>query len=166
VPRLVLGYVDYLGKLYQAGHKNFLIKIFGTIDPNYKKHGDLFWEIYRNGLMHSYQPKTLENRDQKISWLTYKDLRANPNLQRHFYCNRTSDLTYDHYHLKLTHLVPQKLRNSIWIQPISIVCLYGDLILAIERYEHIIAGDSRLEENFRNTANELLRSVKTTETWW
>lgn len=166
VPRLVLGYIDYLGNLYGTKHKSFLKKIFGIIDPNYKKYGDILWEIYRNGLTHSYQPKTLENEDQKISWLTYKEMGIRLNLRRPIHYKRTSEIIQDHYRLSVTHLLPQKMHDYIWIQPISIVCLYGDLLAAIEKYEYLIAQYPKLAENFRNAANELLRPIKTKERWW
>jgi hypothetical protein len=43
VPRLILSYVDYLGKLYGAKHKMFIKNVFGIVDPNYAKYGNLLW---------------------------------------------------------------------------------------------------------------------------
>ena len=115
VPRLVLSYVDYLGKLYRTGHNEFIRNVFGALDSNYRKHGLLFWEIYRNGLIHRYEPATLENSGKQIKWPIYKG-------------NRIALLRNG---LQITHLVPLKIDDCDWIQPILITCLYEDLLASI-----------------------------------
>lgn len=142
VPRLVLSYVDYLGALFHgykhqeknkrkifAKHsyaKRFLKYVFGLIDANYCSYGDLLWEIYRNGTIHLYEPLTLQNSDQKITWVTYKG-------------HREKEFLSSPYSVEVTHLVPQYFRNRIWIQPISISCLYEDLKSAIDLFSLMIS---------------------------
>jgi hypothetical protein len=169
VPRLVLSYVDYLGALFHgykhpeqtkqrlfAKHtyaKRFLKYIFGLLDSNYCYYGDLLWEIYRNGTVHLYEPLTLQNSGQRITWVTYKGERENAFLPVP-------------YEVEVTHLVPLYFRNHIWIQPISIDCLYLDLVSAIDLLAEIISKDSNLSLIFRNTANALQEATPTSLKWW
>jgi hypothetical protein len=158
VPRLVLSYVDYLGALFHgykhpnqtkqrsfARHtyaKRFLKYIFGLIDSNYCYHGELLWEIYRNGTVHLYEPLTLQNSGRRITWVTYKGERNKVFLR-------------SPYEVEVTHLVPHFFRNHIWIQPISIDCLYLDLKSAVDLLAIMISKNQNLSLIFRNTANAL-----------
>src|SRR5919197_2612133 len=118
VPRLFCSYIDFLGRLYRAGHEVFLRDICGTSDPNYRIYGKLLWEVYRNGLIHTYQPKTLQHSGHKISWVIHKGGRV------HALSNGR----------QLVHIVPQRTDSSNWIQPISVNCLYQDLLSAIDQF--------------------------------
>jgi hypothetical protein len=170
VPRLVLSYVDYLGVLYHGydGRKDgsnrrilsqgvyakeFLKDIFGYIDSNYKLYGELLWEIYRNGTIHLYSPKVLKdkNSDKTIGWLTHKGPRV-------------AVLGDDES--VVIHLVPHSLGKSLWEQPISIICLYGDLVSAIERFADLIPKYPLLEQKFTQSANALVEPEETTNLTW
>lgn len=175
VPRLVLSYVDYLGALYHgyAGEryhsgrrvfakstyaKAFLRDIFGRVDSHYAKHGDLLWEIYRNGTIHLYEPMALSNQVAKIEWQVYK------------HPDRTVILPIAMgggavKNMPLTHLVPVPVLPNKWIQPISTVCLYEDLLAAIDVYTNSIQTDSTTERRFRETINELLQPERTDLSW-
>jgi hypothetical protein len=150
VPRLVLSYIDYLGTLYRSGHGAFLEKVFGNIDSNYKTYGRLFWEIYRNGLIHRYEPSILRNSGQEITWLVHKG-------------DRQALLQNG---LQLIHLRPQKINTQNWKQPISIKCLYYDLLDAIDHYALLVSQNFHIEDNFRNAANRLQQPTETTLQWW
>jgi hypothetical protein len=165
VPRLVLSYVDYLGALYNGYNsrrdvrtgkriftggkyaKMFLNDIFGQIDPNYIKYSALLWEIYRNGTIHLYSPKILKNvnSSRTIGWIAHKGDRVCVTLT--------------------THLVPHDLGNNRWSQPISIKCLYQDLLSGIDRYALLISTDSRVQSRFMKTADALVDPEDTTLTW-
>jgi hypothetical protein len=141
VPRLVLSYVDYLGVLYhgyggsrtttnrrilsEAKYaKDFLKDVFGSIDPDYKLHGDLLWEIYRNGAIHLYSPKVLKDKTSGsiIGWITYTGGKV----------GILPDET------PVVHLLPQFLNDNTWALPLSIDCLYDNLIAAVEKYAELI----------------------------
>jgi hypothetical protein len=170
VPRLVLGYVDYLGALYNGytGRTNrfgrrvfadgnyarrFLRDIFGPIDPNYNTHADLLWEIFRNGTIHLYEPLRLQNPStgRTIGWFCHKGDRSGPP------GSATS----------MPHLIPFQVPHTtnFWMQPISIVCLYDDLRAAIQSYASLILTDSTVEQRFRQTADALQTPETTTLTW-
>lgn len=153
VPRLVLSYDDYLGALYHgyigrrgrnrrifADHnyaKTFLKEIFGVIDVNYKTYGDLLWEIYRNGTVHLYEPMKLENQGKIVTWLVHK-------------YGRIADVPTQLGNVNLTHLVPYQYGPSEWWQPISIVCLFRDLLSAIGEYANRIISSQSSEAKFRH----------------
>src|SRR5829696_5369817 len=172
VPRLVLSYVDYLGALYNGYNdksnkktnkrifstskyaKTFLKAIFALIDCNYSRYGELVWEIYRNGTIHLYAPFIFENKkfNKTIGWLTYKGARI--------------DQLDPPNGFQVTHLVPCDHGNNKWFQPISITCLYEDLISAINKYAYLILKDSNLLLKFQQAADALLEPEETTFTWW
>jgi hypothetical protein len=169
VPRLVLSYVDYLGALYKGYNgkrepktgrriftsgkyaKMFLNDIFGQIDPNYVTHGALLWEIYRNGTIHLYSPKILKDvkSNRTIGWMAHKQDRV---------CQLSSS-----YNFLATHLVPHDHGNNRWSQPVSIKCLYQDLV--IDKYASSIFKDSISQSKFRQTADALLDPEDTKLTW-
>jgi hypothetical protein len=140
--------------------KRFLQDVFVSIDPNYNKYGALLWEIYRNGPVHQYSPKILKDRKshRTIGWISHKG-------------ERTYRLG-DPYNFQAEHLVPHDHGNGRWSQPISILCLYEDLLSAIDKYILLIQ-DSRngLESRFRKTADALtdpdeVNAVEQRIKWW
>lgn len=175
IPRLVLSYVDYLGALYHgyAGGppvvgrrrrfadaryaKTFLRDVFGTIDPNYEKYGALLWEIYRNGTIHLYEPLKLRNQNKVISWFT-------------FLGSRRACVPIHIGTATVEHLVPYRFqmirRMEFWWQPISLLCLYEDLLAAINEYSRQIAQSTDLESKFRQTADALQYPEHIGITWW
>jgi len=175
VPKLVLSYVDYLGALYHGydGRRNrqgrrifayheyaktFLRDIFGKVDPHYTEHGDLLWEIYRNGTIHLYEPMTLQNQGREIHWHAYKGPRIEllPKL-----IEGSQDMFW------ATHLVPHEVLQNRWVQPISITCLYEDLLASITLYARVIETDHNVEDRFRQTANALQTPEQTSRVrWW
>jgi hypothetical protein len=173
VPRLVLCYVDYLGVLYRGGYrtlgrgrrrfaeawkaKAFLRDIFGKLDYNYAKYGGILWEIYRNGPIHLYEPMKLRNHDRIVSWFVHKGPRS---------CVLSLHTARREYSFSATHLVPHNLAKNTWVQPISIVCLYEDLLASIDKYAGVIQLDRHAEERFRETANALKIPEITSLVWW
>lgn len=171
VPRLVLSYVDYLGVLYHGYNgkrdrhnrrifsqslyaKDFLRKFLGSVDNNYKLHGELLWEMYRNGTIHLYAPKVLKDKSSRIiGWIVYKGPRV----------AQIREETEAVIHL-VPHRSPGQL-DHVWQQPISIDSLYGDLISAIEGYAGIIPTSLDLQTNFRKSADALVEPEETDLTW-
>jgi len=169
VPRLVLSYVDYLGALYYGYHgltshgrrifalqsyaKRFLKDVFGLIDVNYQNHGELVWEIYRNGTIHLYEPMRLENGGNVIGWMVYKGARRKL-------------LPISRNPQWVVHLIPIRLGGGVWAQPLSITCLYADLVRAVERYSDLIINNATLQDNFRTAANALRIPEHTRLAWW
>lgn len=169
IPRLVLCYVDYLGALYEGYHgepsrkgrkviaqsnyaKNFIKEVLGKVDPLYEKYGDFLYEMYRNGTVHLYQPKTVINSQTKetLSWVTYKGPR-NTDTQKY-------GVVY--------HMQPKKMDNTTqWILPISINCLFDDLVASIDHFKEMLMDDSDLVEKWKSTANVLIEDEETNLRW-
>jgi hypothetical protein len=121
----------------------------------YSKYGDLLWEIYRNGTTHLYAPKILKDKNsgKTIDWITHK-------------LDRIADLD-PLYNFQAEHLVPHDHGNNRWSQPLSIKCLYYDLISTIDKYSSLITQDHNLELRFRQTADALVEPEKTSNLkWW
>lgn len=170
VPRLVLSYVDYLGALYhgyqgrrnrgrrvfadQAYAKAFLRDVFGQVDGHYRLHGDLLWEIYRNGTVHLYQPLVLENGGRVINWALYKGPRS-------------SKVAMGGLPIAVlvTHLEPSWGAMNHWMLPVSITCLYEDLLQAADIYYRLVSTDQNLQINFRQVADALQIPEPTRLSW-
>jgi len=169
VPRLVLCYVDYLSALYEGYHgetdrkgrkviakskyaKNFIKKVLSKVNPLYAKYGDFLYEMYRNGTVHLYQPKTFINMQTRemLSWVIYKGSR-NADTQEYG---------------RVCHMQPQKRDNTArWILPISINCLFDDLVASIDNFKEMLRANSNLVTKWKSTANALLEIEETDLRW-
>lgn len=162
VPRLVLCYVDFLGALYRGyrGHGNiatsvkaqaFIRDFMGHVDPLYRKNADLFYDMYRHGTVHLYQPKTFSHRVSRrfLYWLAYKG-------------KREDWLNFQARAIRVRHMEVFDWNDSVDYLPISIVCLYEDLHSTIDYYKLRIQkekedGRTDLLNNWNCTAAALLR---------
>lgn len=181
VTRLVLCYIDYLGILYNGYHGkkykkgrnkgrkilsdsvyaiNFIKNILGDIHPNYKIHADLLYEMYRHGTVHLYQPKTFVNKKtgKILSWVAYKGKRDDVIVfedPRYIGGNPTVLVE----HMLLTQYI------DIWVLPISINCLYDDLISSIDIFKNKLIKDSNLVGKWKSSANVLIEHEETDLNW-
>lgn len=174
VPRSVLSYIDYLGALYcgYAGARRrtirqiatsqkaeqFIEDVLGSIDISYRNNGKLLYRMYRHGTVHLYRPNILKRRDNRILvWVSYKGDR----IDRIPYENRIADVQ---------HVVPQGWSATEDLLPISINCLYDDLVAAINQFYDMIenevnGGVTRLQTNYSNVVDALLLPDDTNLTW-
>jgi hypothetical protein len=180
VPKLVLSCVDYLGALYcgwQPTERNsagrpiftstlkaikYLEDVFGQVFREYRSRGKLLWEIYRHGTVHLNEPKALQNGAKTISWFIFKggwnermidaDVPTGPGQSVRMY---------------VSHIVPMEITGlpNVWILPICTTCLYEDLLRSLEVYAQKIQKDPNLENNFRNTVNEMVKPDQTNIPW-
>lgn len=167
VTRQIVCMIDFLGALYSGfdpkkdiTHRKdgkvikkiaksgkalrFIKEILGEIDQNYRVNGKYLIEMYRNGLVHLYQPKELEIEGGRIlSWLPYKG-------------PRTGDiLVSDNRIIRgASHLLIVENMGQHFL-PVSIKCLYDDLLTAIDLYMGKLRNEKILEERFISTANEI-----------
>lgn len=65
----------------------------------------------------------------------------------------------------LRHLEPSWIVMNQYVQPVSITCLYDDLLQAIDTYSQMIATDRVLEGKFRQVADALLIPESTRVCW-
>lgn len=86
VCREVFCYVDHLGHLFtglngrgDVGRRftQFLREVLGQIDPGYRQWADVIYQIFRNGPVHEFAPKVLENNaGQVLGWGFYPGARG------------------------------------------------------------------------------------------
>lgn len=174
VPRSVLSYIDYLGALYcgYAGVRRgtirqiatsqkaeqFIEDVLGNIDIAYRNNGKLLYRMYRHGTVHLYRPNILKRNDNRIIiWVSYKG-------------NRVDRIPYDNRVIDAQHVVPQNWSATEDILPVSINCLYNDLVDAIGRYydmveDEVNRGITRLQANYSNVVDALLLPDDTNLTW-
>ena len=166
VTRQIVCMIDFLGALYcgfdpkkdiQVQKKRtvkyiasskkalrFIDEIFGSIDRNYQESGKYLIEMYRHGLVHLYQPKELKLDDSKVlSWLPYKG-------------GRTTDILVSENRIikNASHLCIVANLGQHFL-PVSIKCLYDDLLTAIDIYMGKLRSSKELRDRFISTANEI-----------
>src|SRR3990172_588786 len=129
--REVLSYIDHLGHLYsgKGGRqsteriKEYLKCLMKEIDPNYERRADQICDMYRNGPVHEFDPKVLENdRGQRLGWCCYDGERSD-----WIDCGRVA----------VTHLKPvnRSSDNKDYLLPVSTKCLIDDLCTSIEYFK-------------------------------
>lgn len=153
VSRNVTSYLDHLGELYTGSEKvgerfqKYLEQVLAKIDPNYKRRAGEIYEMYRNGTVHEFDPKILENSSgQTLGWFCYYGARTDV-------VELPGGLK-----IQVTHLEPVNPDGDgkSWYLPISSRCLIDDLLASISLLEN--AGP----ENERITAwNRASRRLET-----
>lgn len=169
VPRSILSYVDFLGALY-AGYsgekdpsgrriiatsqkaKKFIRDILGVADALYRQNGALLYEMYRHGTVHRYEPHQLRRSDGRVlSWLPYKGSRE--------------DWVNVPHAMEVRHLEPvTRDANSDWL-PVSITCLYDDLVLALDVFWGKLQRDPKLVANWHSASAALCEPEDTKKSW-
>lgn len=176
VVRSVLCYIDYLGALYEGYDgkskftngaqkiatpkkaKKFIKEILGVVDEVYKSNGELLHEMYRNGTVHLYRPHRLKSSNGKVLfWLVYKG-------PREYWTH------YEHKSIKVKHLQICKWENKEYMLPVSINCLYEDLIESVQLYFERIESELKndvhdLLNNYSATIEALMKAETTKLTW-
>ena len=176
VPREAFAYIDFLGALYcgyggsgGGGRRNiattekavaFITEVLGTVDPVYRQHGRLTYEMFRHGTIHVHRPHKLRRRSgATIEFVSYKGSRSN------------FPILYESRTLRVSHLHPFLFTQPIrYILPLSIYVLYDDLLAAIDAFSARLSsggtrGGSTLLHNLSSTLNALMEADPTDESW-
>lgn len=145
VAREVFCYVDFLGALYvgttggvptgpdglaQVGYRfpKYLEDIMGLVYTGYKDMAKTLYQMYRNGTVHQFDPKTLKNQaGELLSWMEYRGQRTEPDL-----------LPFPVQHLKKTQHPNRFVAGGnipLYALPVSTVCLIQDLLASIELFK-------------------------------
>lgn len=110
--RILFPTITFLGTLYKGKDSSanaiaFMNRYLGRVNPHYRRVGDIIYNVYRHGLMHTYMPKMVKIGQRLTGWfITYN----------------TPD-----------HLQVRTVGTNTWIS----VCpqqLYEDLLQAIELF--------------------------------
>ena len=144
IAREVFCYVDYLGALYvgtsgmplgpdglaqvKARFTKYLEDIMGLVDTGYKHMAETLYQMYRNGTVHQFDPKALNNKaGELLSWMAYRGQRTEPDL-----------FPFPIQHLQKTQH-PQRLvaggNIPLYVLPVSTACLIEDLLASIELFK-------------------------------
>ena len=122
------------------------------VDKYYQTNGELMYSMYRHGLVHLYQPKSLSLKDGvELRWMVYKG-------QRDEHEEEIAGLKFPNVrHLsKIKH--PKE--KGIYYLAISITCLYYDLITAVDLYTKKLELDKDLQTKWVLTANAISEPEK------
>ncbi|OGM61503.1 hypothetical protein A2961_04110 [Candidatus Woesebacteria bacterium RIFCSPLOWO2_01_FULL_39_21] len=160
VTRQILCLVEFLGTLYCGYDKKrdgkdiaqtwkaekFIKEVMGKdFDKNYEANGELMYTMYRHGLVHLYQPKTLKLKDgTELRWMAYKGGRDEHE-------EEIAGLKFTN----VRHLgkVKHPKEDGIYYLAISIICLYYDLITAVDLYWRLLEQDEDLQKKWISVAN-------------
>ena len=131
VCREVFCYLDHLGHLFtgsnQVGQRftSFLRTVMSTADDGYREWADVIYQMLRNGSVHEFAPKVLENNQgQLLGW--------------GFYGGPRNDATHGP-HLRLRLEAP-----GLYTLPVSSPCLLDDLEAAIEVFRTLGIENERV----------------------
>ncbi|MBP9797571.1 hypothetical protein KBC70_00295 [Candidatus Woesebacteria bacterium] len=171
VSRQILCIVDFLGSVY-AGYplierkadkegrristpqksKEFITKFFEPQNIYNPITVDLLYRMYRNGLVHLYQPKILKFGNKgRLQWALYRGKRDQTEIS---FGSDTGNVTFRNVsHLQI---VPNKLNQSNWLL-ICIDSLYEDFEKAIFTYRDTLSGNKSLQTNWRTTVNAICK---------
>ena len=133
-------YVDYLGALYTglAEHKEnsrrfrkYAKEVLGEINRGYANNKDLVLQMFRHGLVHEFDPKTLVNKaGRKITWVEF----TTPSVGQ----------LPEPWAQPVTHLqrtaIAYPLGNSDEFLPVSVYDLLHDLVKSIRLLRDGIGG--------------------------
>lgn len=169
--RQILCFIDFLGSLYKGYDETqdpdfkkskgkrrkisyssnavkFIEDVMGEkIDPYYKLNGEKLFRMYRHGLVHLYQPKTLLlHNGNELVWFVYKGSR-----EKHD--EMIDGIKYSE--VRHMGIIPHPKKKKVECLTISINCLYYDLIQAIDIYLTILKQDKTLQAKFISTANAI-----------
>jgi len=170
VTRQILSYFEFLGALYKGyngrdkypnGAKkiatpkksiSFIEDILGTIDSMYRENGKYLYTMYRNGLVHLYQPRTIKlQNDRVLKWAAYKGARERATIN---FKTDSGDFSIQNVrHLGISVDPSHKVSDFLTV---SITCLYKDLLTAVDKYYELLEGGQSLVQLWCTTANAIL----------
>ncbi len=169
--RQILCFLEFLGALsagyngkdkYPNGAKKiatpkktiqFIEDLLGKVDSQYSQNGKHLYAMYRHGLVHLYQPRTIKQKNGRVlKWAAYKGSREHASIN--FKTDSGEFLIQDVRHLGISEDPSDKSSDFLTI---SITCLYKDLLTVIDNlYQKTIENKSDNLKNWRETANAIL----------
>lgn len=166
VTRHILCFFDFLSALYSGydgkdkyrngamkiskstNVKQFMDEVLGKIDPIYKENGKYLYAMYRHGLVHLYQPRTIKLKNGRLlKWAAYKGGRER--VKEVF----KSDKEIFTAEIKHLGIITDPRDSSSDLLTVSINCLYKDLLSVIDLYKSLLEQDRNLVDRWQSTAN-------------
>ena len=173
--RQILCFIDFLGSLYvgydekkdskfiksegkkrlisKPGQAIMFIKDFmgEKIDQFYKINGEVLYKMYRNGLVHLYQPKSFRRQNgNELRWFAYKGPR-----EKHLEKTEENGKIIEIKDVRHVAIIPHPEKSHVEYLAVSVNCLYYDLIQAIDIYLAMLEQDKALQAKFISTANAI-----------
>lgn len=167
--RQIMCMVDFLGAVYCgypkkesivdkrgqkiASAKKAIKFITDFFEPKITYHDYIvkkLYDMYRNGLVHLYQPKILKFCGGKLQWFCYKGSRHINKISMD--TNNGKVIFNKVNHLQIMSSSPQ---SGNYYLPISIYCLYDDFEKAVISYRDKLARSKKLQLNWRTTVNAI-----------
>ena len=110
--------------------------------------------MYRHGLVHLYQPKTLKQKNgREVIWAIYKGPRQRAIIQ--FKADKGEYIINNVRHLDI---VSNPALSNSDILTISITCLYKDLLTVIDKFNLAIEKDASLVKNWQSASNAIIEA--------
>jgi len=171
VSRQILCMVDFFGAVYSGyplkernkdpnGNriatpkkaKKFITTFFEPKETYKPEIVEKFYDMYRNGLVHLYQPKILKFGNKgRLQWLLYRGKRHENSIELG---SNKGLLTFTNVnHLEI---IPNKLNQKNYLT-ICIDCLFEDFKAAITRYRDRLYKTKSLQTNWRTTVNAIIK---------
>lgn len=169
--RQILCFLEFLGALYSGyngrdkypnGAKKiasskksimFIKKILGEVDDMYSQNGKYLYAMYRHGLVHLYQPRTIKQKNGRIlMWAPYKGARERATINF-----RTDVREFSIQNVRHMGISENPSDKSSDLLTVSIICLYKDLLTVIDNFYLRVEGNKNDElKKWRETANAIL----------
>lgn len=138
---LVFGPLPSGTKLAGTKHaEDFLRRYMGQVDPLYNTHARILLEMWRHGVVHTYQPKVLSNGTRRLGWLSYQGKRNNAVVELLIKRKKTK--------MTVSHLTPHVGSGTLDHFPVANNWLVRDLVSVLD----IIVNDLKAEENENGSA--------------
>ncbi len=174
VTRHILCFIDFLAALYcgyngKEKYSNgvrkiatsentllFMKELMGKeIDPFYSANGKYLYVMYRHGLVHLYQPRTIKlENGRTLKWAAYKGARERTTIS---FRSDNEEITIPNIrHLGIAESPLDK--NSDYLT-ISITCLYKDLLTSIDIFYKQLEQDKKnvLLRKWITTSNAIVK---------
>lgn len=143
VAREVFSYIDHLGSL-SAGRTSergmsraacsYITTFMAKVDQVYLSWGIVMYTMYRHGTVHNFQPQTVTNGGEILTWAEYPGERD----QDVIFPDNGERLVIHHGH-------PYRRTNEqIWRLPVSTLCLVEDLKTSLDMFKAAVGKDQAL----------------------
>lgn len=166
VTRHILCFFDFLSALYSGydgkdtyrngamkiskpeNVKKFMDEVLIKIDPMYKENGKYLYAMYRHGLIHLYQPRTIKLKNGRLlKWAAYKGSRERA---KEVFKSDKETFAVEVRHLGI---ITDPRDESSDLLTVSINCLFKDLLSVIDLYKNLLEQDQNLIQRWQSAAN-------------
>lgn len=162
IAREIFCYIDYLGALYTGKDPakdelqpvrlrfiKYMKEVMREVDGSYSRWAEVIYNMYRNGPVHEFDPKLLQNKEGKfLGWFSYRGARYNQLV----HCEGHS--------INVSHLnpFPSWWDPNFYLLPVSTFCLIQDLLSSIEKFKKALREPSARIQPWNEAATILNRA--------